>query len=65
VTLRGREGTSSELVTADADGRLHVEVPLGPPNPYQQDTAEALAAGSPVYTTTATIAKARGARPGG
>jgi len=28
--------------------------PLGPPNPYQQDTAEAIATGSAVYTTTVT-----------
>ncbi len=58
VTLRGHEGAGSEVLTADADGRLQIEVPLGPSNPYQQDTAEALASSSNVYTTTVTIAKA-------
>ena len=57
VTMSGHEGTGSEVVSADSEGRLHLEVPLGPPNPYQQDTAEALAEGSTVYTTLVTITK--------
>jgi diacylglycerol O-acyltransferase / trehalose O-mycolyltransferase len=59
VTMTGHEGTSSQVVHADSEGRLHLEVPLGPPNPYQEDTAEAIAAGSTVYTTLTTIKKAR------
>ena len=58
VTMRGHEGESSEVLDADAEGRLQLEVPLGPPNPYQQDSAEADAAGSSVYTTLVTVAKA-------
>lgn len=58
LTLRGEGGSSSRATaTADGEGRLHIEVPLGPPNPYQQDTAEAIAAGTAVYTTTVSIAK--------
>jgi S-formylglutathione hydrolase FrmB len=40
---------------ADATGRLHLEVPLGPGNPFQQDTAPAVVAGTKVYTTTVRI----------
>ncbi len=58
VTLRGGPGSSSATVPADAEGRLHIEVPLGPPNPYQEDTAEAMATGTAVYTTHVSIAKA-------
>ena len=59
VTMSGHEGTSSETVAADSERRLALEVPLGPPNPYQQDTPEATAAGSSTYTTAVSIAKAR------
>jgi len=47
------------VVSAGADRRLRFEVPLGPSNPYQQDTAQAQATGTAVYTTYATIARAR------
>ncbi len=60
VSMSGHEGASSEIVTADAEGRLHLEVPLGPANAYQQDTAEGVAAGTAVYTTVVGILKARG-----
>jgi S-formylglutathione hydrolase FrmB len=40
---------------ADAKGRLHLDVPLGPGNPFQQDTAPAMVAGTKVYTTTVRI----------
>jgi S-formylglutathione hydrolase FrmB len=40
---------------ADANGRLHLQVPLGPGNPFQQDTAPAMVAGTKVYTTTVRI----------
>ena len=46
-------------VTAGADRRLRLSVPLGPPNPYQQDTAQAQAAGTSVYTTTVTVVTGR------
>jgi S-formylglutathione hydrolase FrmB len=48
------------MVVAGRDGRLKLQVRLGPPNPYQQDTAQAQAHGTAVYTTTLTIS--RGAR---
>jgi hypothetical protein len=40
---------------ADANGRLHLQVPLGPGNPFQEDTAPAMVAGTKVYTTTVRI----------
>jgi hypothetical protein len=46
-------------VTATSGGRLRIEVALGPANPYQEDTAQAQAAGTAVYTTTARIGAAR------
>ena len=58
VALRGQAASSSSLLRADPEGRLHIEVALGPPNPYQQDTPEATATGTPVYTTFVTISKA-------
>lgn len=59
VTLRGQGIASTATAVADPERRLHIEVPLGPPNPYQQDTAQAMAAGTTVYTTSVSI----GARP--
>jgi len=47
------------MVRAGADRRLRLEVPLGPANPYQQDTAQAQVAGTAVYTTYVTIFPAR------
>ncbi len=64
LTLRGQSGTSSVLAVANPEGRLTVEVPLGPPNPYQEDTPEALAAGTASYTTTVSITRAHGHRAG-
>jgi S-formylglutathione hydrolase FrmB len=58
ITMQGHEGATSETVQAGPEKRLTLEVPLGPANAYQQDTAEAEAAGTDVYTTTVTIAKA-------
>ncbi len=55
VTLRGTGIASTAVVTAGADRRLEIEVPLGPSNPYQEDTAEAIATGTAVYTTTVTV----------
>jgi Putative esterase len=59
VTLVGdRTPTRTESLTAGRNHRLRIHVPLGPPNPYRQDTAQAQAAGTAVYTTTVTIARA-------
>jgi S-formylglutathione hydrolase FrmB len=48
-------GTRTVVVTAGKDRRLRLSVPLGPANPYQQETAAADAAGTAVYTTDVTI----------
>jgi S-formylglutathione hydrolase FrmB len=40
---------------ADGTGALHIAVPLGPANPYQEYTAQGYAAGTTVYTTTVSI----------
>jgi S-formylglutathione hydrolase FrmB len=40
---------------ADSRGRLHLDVSLGPGNPFQQGTAAAALAGTKVYTTTVRI----------
>jgi S-formylglutathione hydrolase FrmB len=55
VTLRGQGIMSTVTATADPEGHLRIEVPLGPPNPYQEDTAQAMAAGTAVYTTAVSI----------
>ena len=57
VTMHGQGIDTSTTVTAGPDRRLALEVPLGPPNPYQEDTAEAIATGTAVYTTTVSISK--------
>ena len=57
VTMHGQGIEQSATVTAGPDRRLALEVPLGPPNPYQEDTAEAIATGTAVYTTSVSIAK--------
>ena len=43
------------------DGRLRVEVPLGPGNPYQQSTPEAEAAGGTKVFTDARVDRRPGA----
>jgi hypothetical protein len=40
---------------ADSTGALHIAVPLGPANPYQEYTALGYAAGTKVFTTTVAI----------
>lgn len=55
VTVRLPGRSVSRTLTADTGGRLHIPVLLGPANPYQADTAEALAAGSHTYTTEVVI----------
>ena len=44
-------------VRAGANRRLTLSVPLGPPNPYQEDTAQAQSAGTAVFTTRVTISR--------
>lgn len=51
VSLSGK----SSNVTAPPDGRLTLNVPLGPSNLFQQFTLEADILGTHVYSTTATI----------
>jgi len=56
VTLGGdRVPAHTVTAVASRDRRLTLEVPLGPANPYQQDTAQAQAAGTAVYRTRVTI----------
>src|SRR6478672_8672887 len=55
VTLTGPNANSSSAAVADSAGRLVVEVPLGPANPFQAETPQAQAAGTKVYTTSVTI----------
>lgn len=61
VTLFGdRTRARTETLVAGRDRRLRIQVPLGPSNPYQQDTAQAQTAGTAIYTTSVTIAAAGG-----
>ena len=56
ITLSGdRVDTHSLTIRAGRAGRLHIPVPLGPSNPYQQYTVRAEATGTAVYTTTVRI----------
>jgi S-formylglutathione hydrolase FrmB len=50
--------THTVTLVAERNRRLEITVPLGPANPYQQDTAQAQAAGTTVYTTTVAIGRA-------
>ena len=56
VSLSGPDASGSSTVTADAGGRLTIQVPLGPSNPYPEYTANAPAAATLVYTTSVSIA---------
>jgi S-formylglutathione hydrolase FrmB len=51
VTMTGPHASSSTVIRAGDDRRIVLTVPLGPPNPYQQETPQAEAAGTAVYTT--------------
>lgn len=48
-------GTKTVTVTAGADHRLRLVVPLGPANPYQQETVAADALGTTTYSTSVSI----------
>jgi S-formylglutathione hydrolase FrmB len=56
VALSGPHASGARVVRAGRDRRLALAVPLGPPNPYQQYTTQADAAGTAVFTTHVTIA---------
>ncbi len=59
VTLSGdKVAAHTVTIAASRAGRLQIQVPLGPANPYQQDTVQAQAAGTAVYTTTVKIGAA-------
>jgi S-formylglutathione hydrolase FrmB len=60
VTMRGDGVDLSTTASADRGGRLTLIVPLGPPNPYQEYTAAAIAAGTKSYTTVVGISPAPG-----
>jgi S-formylglutathione hydrolase FrmB len=61
VELSGAQVPRHTLVlTARRGGRLKLEIPLGPANPYQQDTVQAQLAGTMVFTTTVKIHKLSG-----
>jgi S-formylglutathione hydrolase FrmB len=60
VRLRGDGIDRTLRVAAGAERRLRIEVPLGPANPYQAETPEAVVAGTKVFETAVTIARARG-----
>jgi S-formylglutathione hydrolase FrmB len=51
VTMTGPHASSSAVVRAAKDRRLVLDVPLGPANPYQEETPQARAAGTAVFTT--------------
>jgi hypothetical protein len=49
--MTGPHASSSAVVRAAKDRRLVLDVPLGPANPYQEETPQARAAGTAVFTT--------------
>ena len=59
------DGTKARTtaVTAGRNHRLRLTVPLGPSNPNQQDTTQAQASGTNVYTATVTISRRYPGRP--
>jgi S-formylglutathione hydrolase FrmB len=55
IVVRTTTTSSVHRVRSGPDGRLSIDVPLGPPNPYQQFTAHADAVGTKAFTTRVTI----------
>ncbi len=55
VAFSGPHATGAVVLRAGAGGRLQIVVPLGPSNPNQEDTPQAQAAGTAVYTTRVII----------
>lgn len=62
VKVSGSGGTTRKILTVDRSGRLTVRIPLGPANPYQEETAQAKVAGTAVYTTYVSVARVRPSR---
>jgi S-formylglutathione hydrolase FrmB len=52
-----RTSARTVVVRAGRNRRLALPVPLGPSNPYQEDTAQAQEHGTAVYTTSVTISR--------
>jgi S-formylglutathione hydrolase FrmB len=57
VRLSGPNAGGVRVLRAGRDRRLRIDVPLGPPNRYQEYTPQAEAAGTNVYTTSVTITR--------
>jgi hypothetical protein len=55
VRINGEREDRTDHLTAGDDGRLRIDVPLGPGNPDQQYTAAALLRGTRVFTTRVKI----------
>jgi len=55
VRIHGEHAAGRVRARASRSGRLRLRVPLGPPNPYQEYTAQAEAAGTAVYRTRVAI----------
>ena len=55
LAVKGEGVERSASVIADANGRLALDVPLGPGNPDQQYTTESAVSGTKVFTTKVTI----------
>lgn len=60
LTMRERGGAvATSAAVADKSGRLLIALPLGPSNPYQEGTAQGLAAGTAVFETSVSVARVR------
>ena len=57
--MTGPHANSATTVAAGVNHRLTLDVPLGPSNQYQQETAQAQAAGTAVYTTYVKVRRLR------
>jgi len=55
VRLQGENASSQLTARAGRRGRLRLEVPLGPANPFQQFTLQAEASGTAVYDTRVSL----------
>lgn len=55
VSVAGETESSNRRLRSGRHGRLKINIPLGPSNPYQQYTAEAELAGTAVYETKVRI----------
>jgi hypothetical protein len=63
ATIRTSAQTTSDTLRADRDGRVTLTIPLGPGNPYQEDTPQAKATGGTrVYTARVDLTPARSSR---